>query len=158
MTCGGPVFQLRPKNCVYRSGLTSTEMLHLCTRKLLKFPKLCTQMQHLCTRKKKSLQRCMCFSVNFSKSYRDAKSLQRCTTVQLHSVILRYITVALCKNNHALWWRKFCTVFTLYIIDCTWEVLLLQIGIFVVCRVVASFANQYVHNEQLKHKSMRYNF
>ena len=74
-------------------------------------------MQHLCTRKKKSLQRCMCFSVNFSKSYRDAKSLQRCTTVQLHSVKLRYITVALCKNHHALWRRKFCTVFTLYITD-----------------------------------------
>ena len=77
--------------------------------------KLCTQMQHLCTRKKNKLQRYMCFSVNFSKSYRDAKSLQRCTTVQLHSLILRYITVALCKNHHTLWRRKFCTVFTLYI-------------------------------------------
>ena len=58
---------LRPKNCVYRSGHTSTEMLHLCTRKLLKFPKLCTQMQHLCTRTKKIVQRWMCFSVRFWK-------------------------------------------------------------------------------------------
>ena len=66
-------------------------------------------MQHLCTRKKKIVQRCTCFSVRFSKSYKRCKSVQGMhysTVAQCHIALhnsrcqyilyssMRYITVA----------------------------------------------------------------
>ena len=94
---------LRPKNCVYRSGLTSTEMLHLCTRKLLKFPKLCTQMQHLCTRKKKKFTEMHVFLCKLFKIVRRCKKfteMHYSTVAQSHIALHNSCTVQ--KPSHPL--------------------------------------------------------
>ena len=86
------------KLCVQKWSYEYRDVASLCTRKLLiKNSQNCVHRCNISVHVKKKSYRDACVSLyDFQNRTEMQKVYKGCTTVQLHSVILRYTTVALC--------------------------------------------------------------